>query len=264
MGPRSISLFVLVLASTLATPVAGYDRAIMHHYTAQPPFTSDRVTKPNVLLVMDTSGSMQRPASQQVDGGQGVGIWSETFRYAGIFDPMRCYTYDAGNKRFEPSGAAKAELKTACAATIWDGNFLNWATTRRFDTQKLAMTGGTCINTETDEPGYRNQVDLTCIPSGSPAKPTITGQSDWGGSTTRGSSEGRNGVPTGSGAHRLNGRVPTAVQAGAGAEMYFHLRPEHGRGSFCTDNDGGAWKNAPDSHALTCDGWENGIEPVLL
>ena len=92
MGPRSISLFGLVLASTLATPVAGYDRAIMHHYTAQPPFTSDRVTKPNVLLVMDTSGSMQRPASQQVDGGQGVGIWSETFRYAGMFDPMRCST----------------------------------------------------------------------------------------------------------------------------------------------------------------------------
>ncbi|TLY41397.1 MAG: hypothetical protein E6K61_05310 [Nitrospirae bacterium] len=43
---------------------------------------------------------------------------------------MKCYDYDATDKRFGENAVDKSPkvLATACAAAQWDGNFINWAT----------------------------------------------------------------------------------------------------------------------------------------
>ena len=78
---------------------------------------------------------------------------------------MKCYTYDtalsSANRRFEPLSGNKATINTACSSTQWDGNFLNWATFRRFDAVKKAMIGGDCYH-PTASP-VRN-ADGTCEP----------------------------------------------------------------------------------------------------
>src|SRR5207245_2461683 len=59
----------------------------------------------------------------------------EAVTFAGLFDSLSCYTYDTTNTRFDPS-STKAVINSACGATEWDGNYLNWATFRRQDALK--------------------------------------------------------------------------------------------------------------------------------
>ncbi len=118
-------------------------------YTASPPFVSNIAT-PNILIVMDNSGSMANRACESASCGtlsdgttSTVTTFVATTRYNGYADPLRCYVWDSTDNRFE-IGGGKAALNTACAGTEWDGNFINWATFRRFDAVKKAMTGGNC------------------------------------------------------------------------------------------------------------------------
>ncbi|MCX7946301.1 MAG: PilC/PilY family type IV pilus protein [Hydrogenophilus sp.] len=78
-------------------------------------------------------------------GGREVGTcFIPTYRYLGLFDPDKCYTYDTGNGRFLPAAAASGANRT-CGSGQWSGNFLNWATMTAADIFIWAMTGGNRI-----------------------------------------------------------------------------------------------------------------------
>ena len=91
-------------------------------YTATPPFVSNTMT-PNIILVMDNSGSMSGLAcdlSNPADGDcrdTGDRPFDSGVGFSGYFDSLRCYTYDTGaDARFEPA-TGKALLSTACPST---------------------------------------------------------------------------------------------------------------------------------------------------
>ena len=116
-------------------------------YAAVPPFVSNTTT-PNIIILMDNSGSMSNRACESTSCGtlstgatSTTTTFTSTTRYSGYFDPLQCYVYDTTDNRFE-SGTAKATVDAACGSTEWDGNFINWATLRRFDAVKRAMSGG--------------------------------------------------------------------------------------------------------------------------
>ena len=236
----------------------------MDQYYAVPPFVSDQVS-PNILLILDNSGSMGGKACDATwcgvhAGGTLVPVnqsFVATTSYSGFFDPRTCYTYDAagGNTRFQVS-SVRASLSATCANTNeWDGNLLNWATFRRFDALKKAMSGGDCVVT-------RNS-DGTCPPTGTPAKITIKAQSVFG-STACCQHHTTNAMPSvdvpptlvpGSGASSYVGRIPQSVaQGGTGsnpANLHIHLRGGNSgmQGTFCVDND----NDAPRSDQTSCD-----------
>src|SRR5574341_231793 len=146
-----LAILALLLTEPLLGPT-GANAQSMTDYTAQPPFLSN-ATYPNILFIVDSTGTMQRLEYEAVS-------FVATTKFSGLFDPTRCYSYDNGNTRFEPSGAAKA-FSATCASTLWDGNFLNWAALRRADSAKKAATGGSCVNVGA---GAARDADGNCIP----------------------------------------------------------------------------------------------------
>src|SRR5207244_9614535 len=62
-----------------------------------------------------------------------------THNYYGMFDPSRCYTTTSNGFTY---GSTKTNLNDPCAGTFWDGNFLNWLTTRKTDVIYQALVGG--------------------------------------------------------------------------------------------------------------------------
>ncbi len=103
-------------------------------YTASPPFTATSI-EPNVLIVLDNSGSMcdQAYAGSYDPSGFTNGL------YYGYFDGSKNYKYTS-NGRWEETTAA---LTTGTTANpIASGSFLNWATMRRVEVAKKLLIGG--------------------------------------------------------------------------------------------------------------------------
>ena len=197
----------------------------MDQYYAVPPFVSDQVA-PNIILLLDNSGSMSGLAcdlSNPADGDcsdAGDRPFNNTFSFSGYFDPLLCYTYDSGaDARFEPA-TVKAGLATPCSDTEWDGNFLNFATFRRFDALKKSMIGGDCF--------VARAADGTCPTNGTPALRTVRAQAtgvnvelvdtDYAG---------------GAGATTYVGRIPLADRGGSPAQLWIGVASAY----FCVDND---------------------------
>ena len=234
-----------LLIGSLAGPGSGLAQTMDQYYSV-PPFVSDQVA-PNILLILDNSGSMGgRACDATWCGIHSDGLLTPVTQnfvanstYSGYFSSLICYTYDATNTRFV-AGATKATLTANCAATEWDGNFLNWATFRRFDALKKSMSGGDCAVT-------RN-ADGTCPPTGTPALITIRAQSVFG-STACCQHHTTNSIPSG-GANGYTGRVPTSATTGTPADLYIHLRGGTSgmQGTFCVDNDA----SSPPSNGTVC------------
>jgi type IV pilus assembly protein PilY1 len=158
----------------------------------------------------------------------------ETTKFSGIFDSFKCYTYDTLNTRFVEGPTSKGGVINAmCGPTEWDGNFLNWSTTRRHDVLKIALIGAQCFGARAP--------DATCPPSGAPGLITMKAED---GSFVTGASNGSSfptdvddglvytsfhndgsagshcpnapGTP-GCGISSASGRVPNAVQLLVGA-----------------------------------------------
>jgi type IV pilus assembly protein PilY1 len=123
-------------------------------YSSIPPFLAAPVT-PNVLLLVDNSGSMNNCAySDKVDTGSGADNcrattgtdlsdqYLSTTTYYGYFESGRCYSY--ASSKFSASSSKPC-------VNSWDGNFLNWLTMRRIDITKWVMTGGQCNSVRSDE-----------------------------------------------------------------------------------------------------------------
>ncbi|OQW64452.1 MAG: hypothetical protein BVN28_03025 [Nitrospira sp. ST-bin4] len=207
---------MLAMVSCFAPPIA-VQAQTMDQYYAVPPFVADQVA-PNIILVLDNSGSMSGLACDRTDDGDCVDAgdlpFTNTTSYSGYFDSLRCYTYDSGaDARFEPA-TAKVALATACSNTEWDGNFLNWATFRRFDALKRSMIGGDCF--------VARAADGTCPANGTPALKTVRAQAS--GVNTESAS-----IPIGA----LTGRIPLADRAAGPATVYIHTSTAY----FCVEND---------------------------
>jgi type IV pilus assembly protein PilY1 len=121
------------------SPFCGPNKAqaqAMADYTSTPPFIADAVP-PNVLMLMDNSGSMNTSAFHE--NGE---AYVPTKEYNGYFAPSKCYSY--GSNKFTPV-ADKAVTGNPCAAAApWLGNFLNYMTMTRLEITKWVMMGGKC------------------------------------------------------------------------------------------------------------------------
>lgn len=196
----------------------GVQAQTMDQYYSVPPFVSDQVA-PNIILVLDNSGSMSGLGCDRNDDGDCVDAgdiaFSAATSFTGYFDNLTCYIYDTTDTRFEPS-STKGSLATACAnlTTEWDGNFLNWATFRRFDALKKAMIGGDCF--------VARAADGSCPTNGTPALKTV--QAQVSGLNTELAS-----VPIAT----LTGRIPAADRAAGPAIVFLGTAA----GYFCVDND---------------------------
>lgn len=118
----TISLFITMLCAFGTTHAV---EPTMAEYTSYPIFQANAV-KPNILIIMDNSGSMNDQAYTD--------DYDHTKEYYGYFEPYKKYTY--GSNIFERSATGE-----------WDGNFLNWLCMRRVDVARKVLTGGKALST---------------------------------------------------------------------------------------------------------------------
>ncbi|NNG02468.1 MAG: hypothetical protein HKM93_24045, partial [Desulfobacteraceae bacterium] len=124
-------------------------------YLAYPSFLTSRV-EPNVLLILDNSGSMNEFAYHEVEGNRdGNDAWTgydPAKEYYGLFNPNKCYNYDTAHHYFYVNGDTKDDPATPdiiersagfdADPRRFSGNWLNWWTMRRIDVAKKVLTGG--------------------------------------------------------------------------------------------------------------------------
>ncbi|MDY0132733.1 MAG: PilC/PilY family type IV pilus protein [Desulforegulaceae bacterium] len=120
-------------------------------YAALPPFISADV-KPNVLFVMDFSGSMQAPAyygshkkyynSNVSYCGSSDREYDKTKKYYGYFDSYKFYKYNESEEYWEinPSGTGK-DVPTSYTDSV-SGNFFNFILMSRVDAAFKGLFGG--------------------------------------------------------------------------------------------------------------------------
>ena len=102
-------------------------------YCFSPPYLVSSVP-PNVLFVMDTSGSMNGQAySSSFNPAQ-----FKSGHYYGYFEPDKMYVYTTNNTWEETTDTGSSDPTKPVAS----GDFLNWATMRRIDVSKKLLIGG--------------------------------------------------------------------------------------------------------------------------
>ncbi|HDM75673.1 MAG TPA: hypothetical protein ENG51_04290, partial [Deltaproteobacteria bacterium] len=125
-------LFLILILPLLLTPKAF---SSMSSYCATPPFVS-RTIAPNVMIVLDNSGSMFNFAYDYNGSDVSTGFNPDT-SYYGYFDGNYWYKYES--EKFVPTASKSDRGKNS---NEWDGNFLNWLTMRRIDIARKALVGG--------------------------------------------------------------------------------------------------------------------------
>jgi type IV pilus assembly protein PilY1 len=198
-------------------------------YAASPPFITNAVP-PNVLLLMDNSGSMNEAAYKPQ-------AFDPTKTYYGLYDPLECYDY--GSEKFIPNPAANPATPGTCtnAPYLWSGNLLNYATMRRVDIVKWVMIGGTCsVGGRDAMGGCRQLIGQATFATGACCLDQTMSVSY---------------------AH-ASGRVPSSYLPGAGGTLYFHLVGSSGslKGSFCLDDDAAR----PGSSSSSCSDTDSYVE----
>ena len=111
-----------------------FSEGAMNDYCIIPPFISPTIP-PNILIVLDNSGSM----NDQAYSGTYDPTQFANGQYYGYFDATKNYKY-TGNGRWEPT--VEPMTNGTNANPIASGNFLTWATTRRIDAAKKLLIGG--------------------------------------------------------------------------------------------------------------------------
>lgn len=117
------------------TTVQAVAPADMSAYSHIPPFIAGARVKPNVLLLVDNSGSMDEQAYDE--------DYNQAKDYYGYFNSNGMYSYT--NNRFELLSSVSQDRTKGLTLTASDqvsGNFLNWLATRRIDAVRMVLTGG--------------------------------------------------------------------------------------------------------------------------
>ena len=123
----------------------------INEYAQVPPFVAGTGVKPNLLLVVDNSGSMEEFAYKTAGKGNSSGSgsdpsYSPSALYYGYFDNSKMYKYNASGY-FEIDTA-----KTLDRTNFWSGNMLNWLTMRRIDVVRKVLVGGRVVQGSNSNP----------------------------------------------------------------------------------------------------------------
>ncbi len=115
---------------------------------------------PMMMLVASRDHTLFAPIFTDFEDLDGDGVMDTTykpsFRYYGYFEQDKCYVFNSGATRFEPSVAASSNATThvlSCGPGhgYWLGNFLNWTTMTRIDVIRKMLYGGYRVeDTEAD------------------------------------------------------------------------------------------------------------------
>ncbi|QOX79208.1 Ig-like domain-containing protein [Trichlorobacter lovleyi] len=120
-------------------------------YAQVPPFVAGTGVKPNLLLVVDNSGSMEEFAYKTAGKGNSTGSGSDasynsSTLYYGYFDNTKMYKYNS-------SGYFELDTtKTLDKTNFWSGNMLNWLTMRRVDVVRKVLVGGRVVQGSNSNP----------------------------------------------------------------------------------------------------------------
>lgn len=147
-------LCCLMAGNALFLVPANSDAATGADYQAIPPFVTSGAP-PLVMLVMGRNHKLYYEAYNDAsdlndDGILDIHYSPDTIDYYGYFDSYKCYEYNAGSTRFEPT--QKTVNKKCSGTDEWSGDFLNYLTMSRMDTMRKVLYGGyrsTDTSTET-------------------------------------------------------------------------------------------------------------------
>lgn len=160
---RKIVFITIVLAFVFGVPLQGYpvkppSGPQMTDYCSAPPFLVQAV-EPNIMIVIDMSGSMQFPAYSsnivftgyvnQVAQVQSItGLYDGTKDYYGYFKTDRFYQYSGKFLENGDCSAAQMNDPSQWDSTHIPGNLLNWATMSRVDILRKVLIGGKSVSTQ--------------------------------------------------------------------------------------------------------------------
>ena len=154
----------------------------MTEYSAVPPFVGNALP-PNVLLLMDNSGSMQDSAYHLNSE-----TYDPTMTFGGYFE-QKCYTTSGSGSTLK----FVVEAGTLGSCTHWDGNFLNFISMEKLEVTKFVMMGGKCSarNASGNCLGTGNLIGETtegvnAVSYTAAAVSPFTGTCNWNRSTTSG------------------------------------------------------------------------------
>jgi type IV pilus assembly protein PilY1 len=115
---------------------------------SQSPMVIRQPEPPLVLLTIERDEKLFNVAYNDYsdvdgDGSFDVGYKPGVITYYGLFDSLKCYTYDTSNQLFQPvSSVLDARFKTCGRSVAWSGDFLNYLTTSRADALRKVFYGG--------------------------------------------------------------------------------------------------------------------------
>lgn len=124
------------------TTVAVGAQAPLTDYCNVPPFVTSGANslQPNVLLIVDNSGSMHEFAYKTA--GSGSGSYDTSYdpskNYYGYFDSGKMYKYTTTSGGYFEIDTTK----TLDTTNFWSGNLLNWLSMRRVDVVRKVLVGG--------------------------------------------------------------------------------------------------------------------------
>jgi type IV pilus assembly protein PilY1 len=109
------------------------------------PYLSGEEVPPMVMLAVTKDQQLFKKAYDDFSDVDGDGALDTNYKhsidYYGYFDSYKCYTYSAGNARYQPS-SVNTDKYCAPGTGQWSGNFLNWASMTRMDALRKVMFGG--------------------------------------------------------------------------------------------------------------------------
>ena len=128
---KNIFVWAILIIFFGFSPIRSFSQS-MSNYCSVPPFLISSVT-PNVLFIVDNSGSMKFPAywPSNLSRRKTDSSFDPDRKYYGIFDPNSQYSYDEDGDYFYKDSNGD-----------WSGNFLNWLTMRRYDILLRVLIGG--------------------------------------------------------------------------------------------------------------------------
>ncbi len=183
---KSLLLTFLTILTTFGFSLALDQKTMMKTYCTVPPYM-ESTSKPNIILVMDYSGSMQFGAytptyaiyyyNRVVITYKGNSYlynvnYDKTKTYYGYFKPEKYYKYSSTNGYWVVNTNCNIDpnndyYRIGNSKNCISGNLLNYITTSRIDVALKALTGGktrTCGDNQTcliPRGGYRYMQDET-------------------------------------------------------------------------------------------------------